>query len=268
MPRGLENFWYHYDQVPGLHAVSREIYRMLRDSPVAPMWTNRDKISLGLLEQHMRCLGRLLTEDLQRLMEGDWRYMFDPRPDHGEGPRAERRRATAHISQAPVDVYVRIAYFQARAMGATAELASFMASADQPIESIARMWGRAGENFLHDRMLRVWECFDFRFNMTNQASYYLTARRQITSPTSVLSGDEHWQDIWLIPNEVWYQLQEEYVIINNGKRWTEPEYRAYAAMTFGYHNQNGWRVRSRYHATLYPDAPVPPPSSDSDSSSS
>ena len=136
------------------------------------------------------------------------------------------------------------------------------------LAALSGVWAREGLAYVDARAQRVDDAFQCPFDLTHQAKMYLEARAQLIRPVKCISGDNYWQDIWLIPDSVWSQLQEEYQIINNGRQWTPCEFRTYVSMTFGkpqpQGDNPGWRCRSRYYTFLHPTEPEPEYSSDSE----
>ena len=240
---------------------------MIRDSPALSAWSGQDKVALGLLDEAVCTLHRF-----RRTWRENWgtKYTLDRSVDaYGMGPGSMMRGHNAWLSKAQVDVCVYLQYFEARAMGATEMTAARLSTLkndlwQENIVALSAPWGIATRHYLQSRSQRILEAFTCNGGMTPQADWYMESRTQLLQPNDDLSGAGYWRDIWKIPDVVWSQLQAEYEIINHGREWTQPEFRAYATLTFSKPDNGGRRCRSRYYTYLHPTEDEPPLSSDSE----
>ena len=116
IPPSLERYDLSYAQLAELHAVTRETYMMVRDSPAASSWSGRDKVALGLLDEAVREFHHyrgMWGED------GGSKCTLDRVVDaNGVGPKTQMRWDNAVLSKVQVEVCTHSQYFKARALGA------------------------------------------------------------------------------------------------------------------------------------------------------
>ena len=155
---------------------------------------------------------------------------------------------------------LRFRYFQNRVLGLT-EPTACQWPTDSNVNFVPQLdmrlvWG-GGESsvrFCNTRMRRFCKAFTRTFVVVPQGQWYLCAKAQLVQCVPHLSGHYYWRKIWNIPQFMWQQLEDEYFIINNQQPWSEPEWKAYAALSLAIY-WGTWQCKSHYYAAPHPDDP-------------